>query len=154
MKIALPEDTRRKRNRQVNISIQMTTLTWLLELVTGIVSLSVYFIAAHDDGLQAANTVLVLLTHSLHFIIIPSAYNLNTRVVKECIMKHGWLRSLHAVGPENDERDMANKNDDTDFDENDHPAHNSPPVPSRTSSGEAKGIGGSKKFDLDVVSVE
>ena len=152
--IALPEDARRKRNRQVNISIQMTTLTWLLELVTGIVALSVYFIVAHDDSLQAANTVLVLLTHSLHFIIIPSAYNLNTRVVKECIMKHGWLRSFHVVVPENNENDMANENDDTEFDENDHPAQNSPPLQIRTSSGDARGISVSKKFNLEVVSVE
>ena len=154
MKLALPENARRKRNRQVNISIQMTTLTWSLELVTGIVALSVYFIVAHNDSLQAANTVLVLLTHVLHFIIIPSAYNLNTRVVKDCIMKNGWLRSLHVVGPENNEHDMAHENDDTDFDENDHPAQNSPPPPIRNNSGEAKGIPVSKKFDLEVVSVD
>ena len=103
--IALPEDARRKRNRQVNISIQMTTLTWLLELVTGIVALSVYFIVAHDDSLQAANTVLVLLTHFLHFIIIPSAYNINNGVVKEYILKNGWLRSLRAVVIEHDEHE-------------------------------------------------
>ena len=132
----------------------MTTLTWSLELITGIVALSVYFIVAHDDSLQAANTVLVLLTHCLHFIIIPSAYNLNTRLVKECIMKNGWLRSLHVVGPENNEHDMANENDDTEIDENDHPAHNSPPLQIRSSSGEARGISVSKKFDLEVVSAE
>ena len=154
MKIALPEDARRKRNRQVNISVQMTTLTWLLELITGIVALSIYFIVAHDDSLQGANIILVLLTHCLHFIIIPSAYNLNTGVVKECIMKNGWLRSLHAVGPENNEHDMANENDDTDFDENDHPANNSPPLPILNSSKEARGTSISKKFDLEVVSVE
>ena len=154
MELVLPENARRRRNRQVNISIQMTTLTWSLELITGIVALSVYFIVAHNDSLQAANTVLVLLMHVLHFIIIPSAYNLNTRVVKDCIMKNGWLRSLHVVGPENNEHDMAHENDDTDFDENDHPAQNSPPLPIRASSGEATGISVSKKLDLEVVSVE
>ena len=154
MKLALTESVRRKRNRQVNISIQMTTLTWALELITGIVALLIYFIVAHDDSLQAANIILVLLTHFLHFIIIPSAYNLNTGVVKECIMKNGWLRSLHVVGPENNEHIMANENDDTDFDENDHSAHNSPPLPIRTSSGDARMISVSKKIDLEVISVE
>ena len=132
----------------------MTTLTWLLELVTGIVALSIYFIVAHDDSLQAANTVLVLLTQILHFIIIPSAYNLNTGVVKECIMKNGWLRSFGNVVPENDEHEIGNENDDTDVDENDHPVHNSPPLPLRTSSREARGKSVSKNFDLEVVSVE
>ena len=154
MKLALPENARRKRNRQVNISIQMTTLTWSLELITGIVALSVYFIVAHDYSLQAANVVLVLLTQILHFIIIPSAYNLNTGVVKECIMKNGWLRSLHVVGPETIEPDLANENDDTDFDENDHPANNSPPLPIRNSSGEVQATSISKQLDLEVVSVE
>ena len=69
-------------------------------------------------------------------------------------MKNGWLRSLHVVGPENNEHDMANENDDTDFDENDPPAHNSPPLPIRSSSKETRGISVSKKFDLEVVSVE
>ena len=132
----------------------MTTLTWSLELITGIVALSVYFIVAHNDSLQAANTVLVLLTHVLHFIIIPNAYNLNTRVVKECIMKNGWLRSLHVVGPENNEPEMANENDDFDFEENDLPAQNSPPLPIRASSGDARGMSVSKKLDLEVVSVD
>ena len=105
MKLALPENARRKRNRQVNISIQMTILTWSLELITGIVALSMYFISSHDDSLQTANIVLVLLTHFLHFIIIPSAYNLNNGVVKECILKNGWLRSLRAVVIEHDEHE-------------------------------------------------
>ena len=126
LKLALPENARRKRNRQVNIGIQMTILTWFLELITGMVALLVYFIVVHDNTLQTANIVLVLLTHFLHFIIIPSAYNLNTGVVKECILKNGWLRSFRAVAPDNgehDEQDVAN------FYQNDHRAHNIPPLP-------------------------
>ena len=152
--IALPEDARRKRNRQVNISIQMTTLTWSLELITGIVALSVYFIVAHDDSLQAANTVLVLSTHFLHFIIIPSVYNLNTGVVKECILKNGWLRSLRAVVITHDEHDMANENDETAFDENDRGSHEIPTLPIRAVSADLKGIAVSKECDMVVVCVE
>ena len=129
MKLALPENTRRKRNQQVNISIQMTIMTWSLELITGIISLSIYFISGHDDGLQTASIVLALLTHFLHFIIIPYAYNLNNGLVKELILKNGWLRSLRAVVPEHDEHNIANENDETDFDNNDHRAHNSPNLP-------------------------
>ena len=125
MKLALPENARRKRNRQVNISIQMTIMTWSLELITGIISLSIYFISGHDDSLQTASIVLALLTHFLHFIIIPSAYNLNNGVVKECILKNGWLRSLRAVVIEHDEHEI----DETDFDNNYHRAHNSPNLP-------------------------
>ena len=125
MKLTLPENARRKRNRQVNISIQMTILTWSLELITGIVHLALYFISGHDGNLQAANIVLALLTHFLHFIIIPSAYNLNNGVVKECILNNGWLRSLRAVVLEHDEHE----NNETDFDNKDHRAHNSPDLP-------------------------
>ena len=132
----------------------MTILTWSLELITGIVALSMYFISSHDDGLQTANIVLVLLTHFLHFIIIPSAYNLNTGVVKECILKNGWLRSLRAVVLEHDEHDMPNENEETDFDENSHRAHNSPPLPIGTVSRDHRGIRASKECDMVVVSVE
>ena len=125
MKLTLPEDARHKRNRQVNISIQMTFLTWSLELITGIGHLAIYFISGHDGSLQAANIVLALFTHFLHFIIIPSAYNLNNGVVKECILKNGWLRSLRAVVIEHDEHEK----DEADFDDNDHRAHNSPNLP-------------------------
>ena len=154
MKLALPENARRRRNRQVNISIQMTTLTWSLELVTGIVALSVYFIVAHDDNLQAANTVLVLLTHCLHFIIIPSVYNLNTDVVKECILKNGWLRSLRTVILTHDEHVTADGNDEIAFDENDHRAHKAPTLPIRAVSADPKVISASKECDMVVVSVE
>ena len=87
----------------------MTILTWSLELITGIVQLAIYFISAHDGSLQTANIFLALFTHFLHFIIIPSVYNLNTGVVKECILKNGWLRSLRAVVLEHDEHDTANE---------------------------------------------
>ena len=116
MKLALSESARRRRNRQVDISIQMTSLTWFLELITGIVSLSIYFISGHKDSLQAANIALVLFTHFLHFIIIPSAYSLNTEGFKKRIFENGLLRSFHNVRvvPEDVENDMANENHDTD----------------------------------------
>ena len=116
MKLALTESVRRKRNRQVNISIQMTILTWSLELITGIISLSIYFISGHNDSPQAANIVLVLFTHFLHFIIIPSAYILNTGVIKERIFENGWLQSFRNVRvvPETVENGMANENDNLD----------------------------------------
>ena len=116
MKLTLSESARRRRNRQVNISIQMTILTWFLELITGIVALSIYFISGHNDSPQAANIVLVLFTHFLHFIIIPSAYILNTGVIKERIFENGWLQSFRNVRvvPENVENGMANENDKPD----------------------------------------
>ena len=154
MKLALPENARRKSNRQVNISIQMTILTWSLELITGIVALSMYFISSHDDSLQDANIFLALFTHFLHFIIIPSVYNLNTGVVKECILKNGWLRSLRAVVITHDEHDMANENDEIAFDENDHGSHEIPTLPIRAVSADSKVISVSKECDMVVVSVE
>ena len=116
MKLTLSESARRRRNRQVNISIQMTILTWFLELITGIVALSIYFISGHNDSPQTANIVLVLFTHFLHFIIIRSAYILNTGVIKERIFENGWLQSFRNVRvvPENVENDIANENDDPD----------------------------------------
>ena len=154
MKLALPENARRKRNRQVNISIQMTIMTWSLELITGIISLSIYFFSGHDDGVQTANIVLALLTHFLHFIIIPSAYNLNNGVVKECILKNGWLRSLRAVVLTHDEHDIFNENDETDFVENDHGVHKIPTLPIRAISADPKVISVSKECDMVVVDVE
>ena len=118
MKLTLPENARRKRTRQVNISIQMTILTWSLELITGTVSLSIYFILGHDDSLQAANNVLALLTHFLHFIVIPGAYNSNNEVFKEYIFKNGWLRLRSATVPENIEPIITNKNNNIDPDKN------------------------------------
>ena len=132
----------------------MTILTWSLELITGIVNLVIYFVAGHDGSLQAANIVLALLTHFLHFIIIPSVYNLNTGVVKECILKNGWLRSLRSVVITHDGHDMANENDEIAFDENDHGSHEIPTLPIRAVSAYPTVISVSKECDMVVVSVE
>ena len=132
----------------------MTILTWSLELITGIVHLAIYFISGHDGSLQAANIVLAIFTHFLHFIIIPSVYNLNTGVVKECILKNGWLRSLRALVLTHDEHGTADGNDEIAFDENDHRAHKAPTLPIRAVSADPKVISASKECDMVVVSVE
>ena len=154
LKLTLPEDARQNRNRRVNISIQMTFLTWSLELITGTVSLSIYFILGHDDSLQAANTVLALLTHFLHFIVIPGAYNSNNEVFKEYIFKNGWLRLRSATVPENIEPIITNKNNNIDPDKNIHRARNIPPLPTGVISEIPRRISVSKELDLEVVSVE
>lgn len=72
----------------------MTMTSWLLEFVTGVISLVNTLIFGHDDSLETATQILVFIHVFLYFIVIPGSYLLNTEDYKNSIVEKGWGTAL------------------------------------------------------------
>ena len=73
------------------ISLQMATFSWSLELITGVVTLGIYFASSHDEYQKAVYISLTMLVVCIHFIVIPASYILNTEDYKPFIIAQGWF---------------------------------------------------------------
>ena len=73
------------------ISLQMATFSWSLELITGVVTLGIYFSSSHDEYQKAVYISLTMLVVCIHFIVIPASYILNTEAYKPFIIAQGWF---------------------------------------------------------------
>ena len=71
----LSEDSRRKRNRNITINIQMTAISWLVEFVAGIIVLVTATFIMND----ATSQILAVTDSFLCFVVIPSSYILKLR---------------------------------------------------------------------------
>ena len=71
----LSEDSRRKRNRNITINIQMTAISWLVEFVAGIIVLVTATFIMNDYTSQ----ILAVTDSFLCFVVIPSSYILKLR---------------------------------------------------------------------------
>ena len=94
LKNALSEEYRLKRHRRFTISIQMTITSWLLEFLTGIITLSNAFIFGQDASHEMTTQILVGVHLVLYIIIIPGSYILSTEVYKALIFENGWSKLL------------------------------------------------------------
>ena len=87
----LSDQEKIKRRKKVTVSIQMTLLSWTLEVLTGISAFALILFISRDDTLETIATLLILLNHCLYFIFIPVSYLINTEVIKAIVRAHGWL---------------------------------------------------------------
>ena len=71
----LSEESRRKRNRNITINIQMTAISWLVEFVAGIIVLVTATFIMNDYTSQ----ILAVIDSFLCFVVIPSSYILKLR---------------------------------------------------------------------------
>ena len=91
MKVALSDKNRLMRRRKATVSIQMTMLSWSLEVTSGITAFLLIFCLSRDDNLEAIVIFLVLLNNSLYFIFVPISYLINTEVLKAIVLAKGWF---------------------------------------------------------------
>ena len=76
------------RQRRKSVSIQMTIISWFIELIAGITALAVYFVY------KKPNYVILLFNLVVNFIIIPGTYIVNTDACKHLILAQGWFAPL------------------------------------------------------------
>ena len=74
------------------VHIQMTIISWMLELLASIICLIYYFV--YDGGVGRFFGILDVV---LNFIIIPTSYNLNNDVNKVIIEAEGWFSGMLQV---------------------------------------------------------
>jgi hypothetical protein len=91
----LSETVRIRRQRRKTINIQMTIISWLIEFITGISVLAMYFLY------KEAYIVLALAMFNIFvsFVVIPGTYILNTEACKRFVIAHGWCTALRRMCP-------------------------------------------------------
>ena len=96
----------------------MTITSWLLEFLTGIITLSNAFIFGHDASHEMTTQILVGIHLVLYIIIIPGSYILSTEVYKALIFENGWSnvfpsRRKRQIAPiENEEIELNIRRED------------------------------------------
>ena len=110
----LTEEAKLKRQRTNTVNIQITFISWLLELIGGLIILPIRFIEV-----KWIVRWLILSDIVVNFILIPIVYVLNNDVNKGIIVAEGWLRGFRMlmnrrsiVAPEqnNEEHNPGNPN--------------------------------------------
>ena len=146
IEMALSEDYRRRRHRRYTISIQMTVISWILEMVTGIIAMATTLFFSHHEIFNTTTQTLMFIYIFLYFVAIPGSYLLSTEVLRSLIVERGWriitpfskchnrVFSISNVGNEHVSPAANEKIADTDIPKHDHPAE-SDPVSAPTISG-------------------
>ena len=91
----LTEDSRRRRNRQKIVGIQMTMVSWFLELLTGVIIMILNLFGTGEGTLHTIMTdhyILAFVYVFLCGVAIPSTYILNGDIIKETIVEIGWRK--------------------------------------------------------------
>ena len=97
------------RGRSKTVNIQMTFISWILELITGI---TVFGLMALTSGGNENSAIWpFLLSHIciyVNFIIIPVSYLLHTQVNRTLIIAEGWYNGIRkAISPPSQQKQMV-----------------------------------------------
>ena len=85
----LTEEYKLKRYKQTKVSIQMNVISWSLEFLTGLLSMTAMYLSNVD-----VISVIVIADTSLNFLLIPSTYVFNNEMNKIFIMAEGWWKLI------------------------------------------------------------
>ena len=92
---SLSEDAKCKRRRKHTIGIQITVISWFLELVGGCIIISRFLIfQKEDDEDEWTDRILALSDIFVCLIPIPLSYLLNDEAIKLAIHAKGWISLL------------------------------------------------------------
>ena len=90
----LTEEYKLKRHKQTKVSIQMTVISWSLEFLTGVLSMTAMYLSRNEETNVDVIAVIVIVDTSLNFILIPSTYVFNNEMNKTFIMAEGWWKIM------------------------------------------------------------
>ena len=76
----------------------------MLEFITGTLVMLDYFLGISDSDFYDWMYWLIALDAFLCGVVIPSAYVLNTEVIKEFLYDSGWLKTFKKLCSRNDSR--------------------------------------------------
>ena len=104
---SLSEESILKRRRRHTIGIQITFISWLLELLSGIIMFTRHsngtFLFVLSDRFDSEDSTINSQIHEsftayfgavANFILVPGSYLLNNEVVKLEILSRGWRRFI------------------------------------------------------------
>ena len=92
---SLSEDAKCKRRRKHTIGIQITVISWFLELIGGCIIITRFLIFQNeDDEDEWTDRILALSDIFVCLIPIPLSYLLNDEAIKLAIQAKGWIRFL------------------------------------------------------------
>ena len=92
LKNLLPDSTKKRRNHQTALNIQIAILSWLVELLGFLVSALGVFILGHEN----ATVTMTLQTLSMIFyaILVPGTILINSLDFKDHIIESQWYVTL------------------------------------------------------------
>ena len=99
---AMSEEARRNRAHRQKVSLQISILSWMVEFITGALIMLDYLLAISDSDFYDWMCWLVALDVFLCGVVIPSAYILNTEVIKQYLYNFGWMMTFKKLFSRND----------------------------------------------------
>jgi len=106
----LSEKVRMRRQRRTAINIQMTINSWLIEFVTGIAILAMYFL--YKEAIILC--IFAMFNVFVNFVMIPGTYILNTEACKRFVIEHGWSTALRRMCHSSRVRRLQNEDQNSD----------------------------------------
>ena len=98
----LSDEARQDRSHRYKTSLQISFLSWLVEFMTGSVVIVDYFWSLSDSDFYHWMYWITGLDVFLCGVVIPSAYILNTEVIKQYLYNFGWMMTFKKLSPRND----------------------------------------------------
>ena len=90
--LVLSDQEKIRRRKKTTVGIQMTLLSWTLEVISGVSAFALILFISRQDTLEIIAKLLIIFNHCLYFIFIPLSYLINTEVIKAIVYAQGWLR--------------------------------------------------------------
>ena len=92
----LSEESKRNRQRQDTISLQITILAWSVEFIAGLIAISIIFIST---TLDVYTEYYVKVDYILSIIVIPACYLIKTENVRQALYSLGWYKFFRDLLP-------------------------------------------------------
>ena len=127
----LSEKVRIKRQRRKTINIQMTIISWLIEFISGIAILAMYFLFKEANIV----TLFAMFNTFLNFVIIPGTYILHTEVCRTLVVAQGWSLTIIRMCHPTRVSPLQDEDQNSDEHHNDVPPRQAMPQPIPTISG-------------------
>ena len=91
---SLSEDAKRKRRRKTTIGIQITFISWMLELIGICITISRLWLFQSKNSGEWTDRIFALFDFFMCLIPIPLSYLLNDETIKIAIQLKGWIAFL------------------------------------------------------------
>ena len=91
---SLSEDAKRKRRRKTTIGIQITFISWMLELIGICITISRLWLFQSKNNGEWTDRIFALFDFFMCLIPIPLSYLLNDETIKIAIQLKGWIAFL------------------------------------------------------------
>ena len=97
LKKLLPDSSKNRRSRRIVLNVQITFLSWLVELIGFLTFVVGAYILGHENG--TVTLIMQTFTMILYAILLPSSVLVNSTEVKDYIAESTWwFRLINLFG--------------------------------------------------------